>query len=241
MRGLKHFDWEAGVVIVVAATALALHLLHLVEIELVLTISMVALATILIRDLAREGREDRLAASVERIRDSVEHLQSATAPGAVLIGPQDLRATTEAFGRGAAGDMTWFNVCLLMFRPQALFDLLLRPAIENADVDSIQFVLDESERERWQEDVMPKVRKCQGAAKVLEPRWCDLHETVSFILAKNRDRGGIEGQLSFWGEPFMAETGGGSVPRYVFHLPPQSPLIGHLMDMDRKYRMVGRG
>ncbi|MCA9829387.1 MAG: hypothetical protein R3B97_02445 [Dehalococcoidia bacterium] len=240
MHRLKHFDWEAGVVIVVAVTALVLHLLHLVEVELVLTISMVALATILIRDLAREGREDRLAESVERIRNSVEHLQSATAPGAVLVGPQDLRAASEAFGRGAAGDMIWFNVCLLMFKPQVLFDLLLRPAIENADVHSIQFVLDERERDRWRDDVIPKVAKCQGAAKVLEPRWCDLHETVSFILGKSRIHGGMEGQLSFWGEPFMAETGGGSVPRYVFHLPSQSPLIGHLLEMDRRYRMAGK-
>jgi hypothetical protein len=27
--------------------------------------------------------------------------------------------------------MVWFNVCLLMFIPQVLFDDLLRPAIEN--------------------------------------------------------------------------------------------------------------
>ena len=182
-----------------------------------------------------------MSAPKRRVNHGISVSSSPSAPGAILVGPHDLRVAIESFARTAAGDMTWFNVCLLMFRPQVLFDLMLRPAIENDAVDSIQFVLDERERERWEQDVMPKVRRCNGAEKVREPRWCDLHETVSFILAKNRAHGSMEGQLSFWGEPFMAETGGGSVPRYVFNLPAQSPLIGHLVDMDRKYRMGGRG
>lgn len=44
--------------------------------------------------------------------------------------------------------MIWFNVCLLMFVPQDLFDSLLRPAIENPYVTSIRFILDERERIR---------------------------------------------------------------------------------------------
>ena len=41
--------------------------------------------------------------------------------------------------------MIWFNVCLLMFIPQSLFDTLLRPVIENPNVTSIQFILGEQE------------------------------------------------------------------------------------------------
>jgi hypothetical protein len=37
---------------------------------------------------------------------------------------------------------SWFHVCLSMFRPQPLFDTLLRPAVENPQVTSIQFILD---------------------------------------------------------------------------------------------------
>lgn len=237
MRNLRHFDWEAGVVAGVAVVAIALHLLHRVEIELVLTVSMIALATLLIRDLAREHREEGAQQRIANIEASVARVERAAAPGAILVGPQDLRSATEQFMRSATGQITCFNVCLLMFRPQALFDLMLRPAIENPRVTAIQFVLDQRERERWTADVLPKIARCRGHAKVMDPRWCELNETVSFIVAHGEGSGQMEGQLSFWGEPFMAETPGGGVPRYIFHLPPGSPLIPQLMDLDRKYRM----
>ena len=78
--------------------------------------------------------------------------------------------------------MLYFNVCLLMFRPQTLFDALLRPAIENPRVTAIQFILDESEKERWRDDVMPKIKACvcrlrenAAADLVPAPRKCIVH------------------------------------------------------------------
>jgi hypothetical protein len=68
------------------------------------------------------------------------------------------------------GHMVWFNVCQMMFRPQELFDCLLRPAVENPLVTRVEFVLDEAERMNWVEHVAPKLAECAGSGKVVEPR-----------------------------------------------------------------------
>ena len=133
--------------------------------------------------------------------------------------------------------MIWFNVCLLMFGPQTLFDTLLKPAIENPMVTSIQFILDTSERERWRASVMPKVAACSGREKVREPRWCNLHEAVSFILSEMQGTAATEAHLSFWGEPFMSRATGRNLPRYIFHVQGHSELIAQLIDLERVYRL----
>jgi hypothetical protein len=135
--------------------------------------------------------------------------------------------------------MVWFNVCLLMFVPQSLFDALLRPALDNPKVTAIQFILDQREAERWQTAVMPKLAASSNSGKVREPIWTELAESSSFILAENPE-GMQEAHLSFWGEPFMSHTPGGNLPRYVFHVQPQSELIPRLADMIRQYHLSGR-
>jgi hypothetical protein len=82
----------------------------------------------------------------------------------------------------------------------------------------IEFVLDTSEREHWQNDVVPKLAVCRGHEKVLEPRWCAMNESVSFVMTDHESDGHAEAQLSFWGEPFMAQVTGHEVPRYIFHV-----------------------
>jgi hypothetical protein len=135
--------------------------------------------------------------------------------------------------------MVWFNVCLMMLRPQELFDCLLRPAVENPQVTRIEFVLDEGERSNWRDHVVPKLAGCRGREKVLEPRWCALKESVSFVLADRESDGHAEAQVSFWGEPFMARTTGRDVPRYIFHVQAHSELVARLVELERTYR-VGR-
>ena len=104
--------------------------------------------------------------------------------------------------------MVWFNVCLLMFAPQSLFDVLLLLAIENPHVRSIQFILDRSEQERWRTVVLPKVAGCTEKEKVLDPHWCDLRESILFILAAVEPEGVMEADVRFWGEPFMVKVAG---------------------------------
>lgn len=235
-RRLRNIDWEAIAGIVAASVALVLHLLGLADQEVVLTVVLIILALLLLRDLRSEERDERVeevSAETHRLLTRIE--SGLTPPDALLVGPRQLRAASEAFAHAARGEMTWFNVCLLMFRPQALFDSLLRPAVDNPGVTGIQFVLDESERERWEADVLPKVRACTGAAKVREPRWVKLDESVSFILADNAS-GRTEAHLSFWGEPFMARTTAHDLPRYIFHVQAHSELIPRLIELERNYR-----
>ena len=64
---------------------------------------------------------------------------------------------------------------VLRCRPQALFDKLLRPAIDIPRVTNVQFVLDEGERERWVRDVIPKVDV---------PRWLEGRGTSGTLGAR---------------------------------------------------------
>lgn len=56
-----------------------------------------------------------------------------------------------------------------MYESQHLFDILLRPAIENSMARSVQFVLDESQKALWAYFVQPKIIHCTAYAKVREP------------------------------------------------------------------------
>ena len=235
--GFRAYDWDAIAGIVAAVAALVLHLLHVIETDVLLTIALVVLALLLFRDLRREADDEELMSRAARTEEGVAELLARASPAdVVLIGPRQLRASSEAFARDAHGDMVWFNVCLLMFRPQALFDALLRPALVNPAVSSIQFVLDESERPGWVNDVLPKADATGFASKLREPRWVPLkQEAVSFILADTA-ADSTEAHLSFWGEPFMSRQPGFDIPRFVFHVKSHSDLVPQLVEMERRYR-----
>jgi hypothetical protein len=90
-------------------------------------IFVVLMALLFIRDLRREHFTERIDASLGRMEAAINVLQANLAPpDAILVGPRQLRTVTENFSRRASGEMIWFHVCLLMFRPQSLFDMLLR-------------------------------------------------------------------------------------------------------------------
>ncbi len=237
MARLRQLDFEALAGLIAAIAALVLHLLHVADEGVLLAIVLVILALILLRDMRREDREDRETRAIEHSLAAIGDIRAAVLPpDTLLIGPAALREESARFSQRARGEMVWFNVCLSMFEPQALFDVLLRPAVENPQVTSVRFVLDEGERERWQNVVLPKVAACRGAASVAEPVWVSLDEAVSCILAET-DAGGVEALLSFWGEPFMARSSGRDVPRYIFHVQRRSELIGRLRDLERTYRL----
>jgi hypothetical protein len=153
-----------------------------------------------------------------------------------LVGPRQLRAVTEGFSTRARGEMVWFHVCLLMFKPQSLFNTLLRPAIENPSVTSVEFILDTTQQALWHQEVRPKIDACLGKAKVREPHWTTIRENISLILSDTGPGGSTECLMSFWGEPFMAYHTGGEVPRYIFHIQSHSELVPRLLELARNYR-----
>ena len=238
-RWFRKYDWDALAGIVAAAAALILHLLHVVQTEVMLMLTLVLVALLLLRQIRQEDRDERVEHAASRIESMIAELHGQMRPpDAVLVGPHDLRRASESFALQASGNMVWFNVCLMMFRPQQLFDVLLKPAVENPRVTRIEFLLDEGERDNWRTQVVPKLEACSGRAKVAEPHWCDLKESVSFILADRASDGRAEAQLSFWGEPFMARSTGRDVPRYIFHVQPHSELIPRLIELERTYRLA---
>lgn len=236
MKRLRQLDWEALAGITAATVALVLHLLHIAEQGVLLAVILVILALLMLRDLRRESRDEEELDAVRRISGSLLDLRSAIGmPEVTLVGPRQLRTESERFAREAHGDMIWFNVCLSMFEPQELFDVLLRPALENEGVTSVQFVLKPSEKRRWESAVLPKAAHTAGADRLAAPRWVELDENISFILARGRE-GQTEAHVSFWGEPFMAHRRGHDIPRYVLRVHANSSLIDRLEDLERSYR-----
>ena len=239
MKRLLRVEWAAIAGIVAALAALIMHFLHILEIDVLLMIFVVLMALLFIRDLRREYFTERIDTSLGRIEAAIKALQAnLVPPDAILVGPRQLRTVTESFATRAGGEMIWFHVCLLMFKPQPLFNTLLRSAIENPLVTSIQFILDQTQRELWQQEVQPKVDACPGKAKVREPHWTTIRENVSLILSDTGPEGATECLMSFWGEPFMAYHTGREVPRYIFHIQSHSELVPRLLELARQYRIA---
>lgn len=239
LKKLIFADWDAIAGIIAAVAALVMHFLHIINEEVLTTITVVLIALLFIRDLRRERTLEELQAGVESSSSALRSLQSSIMPpDAVLVGPASLRTVTESFALQAQGDMVWHNICLSMFKPQSLFDTLLRPAIDNPRVTSIQFILDKSQEEQWREYVLPKLDKCISSDKVKPPRWAVIEEPISMIISDIGSKGDRECLLSFWGEPFMATTSERSVPRYVFHVQSHSELMARLAEVERNYRFA---
>lgn len=233
------FDWEAVAGIIAAVAAIVMHLLHLVDQGVLITIAVVLIALLFIRDLRRDRSTEQTHANIEEMRTVLQSIKTnLLPPDVVLIGPTQLRVASERFAANAKGEMIWFHVCLSMFRPQPLFDTLLRPAIENPQVTTIQFILDENQKAFWESEVLPKVGACTGRDKVKPPHWTRIRESVSVILTDVGSTRGTEALLSFWGEPFMARTTERNVPRYIFYVQEHSELITRLVELARTYRFT---
>ncbi|HEY9051977.1 MAG TPA: hypothetical protein VIQ03_10565 [Gammaproteobacteria bacterium] len=234
LKKLLSYEWDAIAGILAAVAGIVLHLLHVVDEQVILPIVLALMALLFINFMRHTRNNELTAEEVERTGHTVRRIQSALKqPDILLVGPRHLRAVNEQFAHNMSGDAIWFNVCLSMYKPQQLFDALLRPAIENPMVSSIQFVLDESQKELWEGFVQAKIMSCTGHDKVREPSWRKLSKNISFILADSQQSGGVEALLSFWGEPFMAQSSSRDIPRYIFHVQKNSELLTHLADLER--------
>lgn len=235
------YEWDAIAGILAATAALILHLLNIVDESLLFSIVLALMALLFINFMRHTRNNERTAEQVELTQKMVARVQSSlSTPDVVLIGPRQLRIANEQFARNMRGEATLFNVCLSMYRTQPLFDALLRPAIENPLVTSIQFVLDESQQGLWQTEIFPKITACGGNGKLQEPHWCALSKNISFILADTQPEGAEEALLSFWGEPFMSQSTERNIPRYIFHIQAHSELLPHLVEVERNCRMRGQ-
>ena len=234
MKRILKYDWDAIAGIIAAVAAIVMHMLHIVEENVLLMISVVLIALLFFRDLRRERQSEHLDESLHQTEVTVkEILTHLSPPDAVLVGPLCIRQAMEDFSRQARNDMLWFHVCPIMFKRQELFDALLKTAIDNPSVKSIQFILDNSDKELWESEVVPKIKCCAGQNKIRETIWTSISGGVSAIISDINKDSKTECLLSFWGEPFMARTPGHNVPRYIFHVQSHSELVGRMVEVVR--------
>ena len=237
MKNYLKYDWDAIAGIIAAVAAILMHFLHLVESEVLLMIAVVLIALLFLRDLRRERDSEHLEACLQRTEISLHEILAQLHPSeVVLIGPQNIRQAMMDFSRKACREMLWFHICPLMFKRQSVFDDLLKTAIENPDVQSIQFIIDHGSRAIWEQEVAPKIQQCPSRGKVQEVIWASISGGVSAILADIEKAGKAECLLSFWGEPFMARMPGLNVPRYIFHVHNSSELISRMTEVVRSHR-----
>ena len=234
LKQFLKFEWDAIAGIIAAVIAIILHLLHIVDEQTILLI-LLALVGLLFINFLRHAKENEITAEkVTETAHRIKKIQGAIAPpDVILVGPRHLRSAHEQFLLNLSGETIWFNVCLTMYQTQPLFDALLKPVLENNKVTSIQFVLDKGQQQIWQQTVLPMIIACNARTKIREPLWRDLNNPVSFILGDSALSGETEALLSFWGAPFMAQTVGHEVPRYIFHVQRRSELLPHLEDLVR--------
>ncbi len=238
LKRLLKQDWDAIAGILAAIIALVLHLLHIADIDLILSIAIVMIALLLLRDFKRETQTEKLESTVEIIHSTVEDLKLAVkSPEVTLVGPSELNAASLGFAEKGHGEVVWYNVCLRMYRAQQPFDIMLKPFIENPDVTVLRFILDEGEKERWEQDVMPKIKAVRGHKKVEQPLWCKLKDPISFVIAETGEQGKAEALVSFWGEPFMAIGTDKNVPRYVLYVSAKSEMVSRLKEKERLCRV----
>lgn len=238
MKRFFSYDWDAVAGVLAAVAAIILHLLHIADEQIIMPIVLALMALLFINFMRHERNNERTAEQVVHIQHMMAKIKSSLAmPDVVLVGPRQLRAANEQFAHGMRGEAILFNVCLSMYRSQPLFDALLRPIIENSQVTTVQFVLDDSQKPLWEAEILPKINACDSGDKVALPRWCTLQRNISFILADTQPDGAAEALLSFWGEPFMAQSTERDIPRYIFHVQAHSELLAPLIELERNCRM----
>ncbi|MCS7015305.1 MAG: hypothetical protein NZM42_04200 [Gemmatales bacterium] len=238
MRHWLRFDWDVVGGIIAAVIAIILHLLHIVEASILLTIVLVLLAFLLLRSLRSEHQVETMDATLTRVRDAVREIQAGlTPPEVLLIGPDRLRRECARFVREARGEMVWFNMCCLMFRRDEIFELLIGSALQNPQVTALQFLLSTGEREGWRTWLGPRIRSHPQGGKLRDIRWLPDKQAISFILTEVGEAGQTEVLISFWGEPFMAMVTEHQVPRYVLRVRGHSDLLPRLTELVRQYRL----
>ncbi len=164
---LSKIEWDAVAGIVAAGIAIILHWLHIVDEETILLI-LLALVGLLFMNFLRHSEENRKTAEqVTHTLAKVDRIDAGIqTPDVILIGPRHLRARYTECLNDLGGETLWFNLCLSMYRTQPLFEALLKPAIDNPAVKSIQLVLSHDLQALWQEVVKGFVESSDSPGKV---------------------------------------------------------------------------
>ena len=233
LRYLLRIDWDVIAGIIAALVAMLLSFMGLVSETVGRGIILLLCALLLVRDLRGEAREHRMFDKLDVIKRHVATLAATTQADIHLVGPKKMRQEFADFATTVYGDVRWFNACCRMFRRQEVFDATLRPFLENPNVTAIHLMCRPEERQFWETDLLPKLKKCDQGHKVRPPLWGSIRTTVSFVLGDVDGDGKDEAVISIIEEPFAAANKGPAVPRFLIRVYSHCDLITPLEDMSR--------
>ncbi|WP_198926794.1 hypothetical protein, partial [Acidithiobacillus thiooxidans] len=116
-KRLLNLEWDAIAGVIAAVTAIVMELLHLIQGEVLLTLTVALIALLFLRDMRRERAMERLEGRLAAVQVSLREIEvGLLPPDAVLIGPNRIRKVSTEFLAHASGEMIWFNVCLTMYK-----------------------------------------------------------------------------------------------------------------------------
>ena len=230
-------DWDAFAGIIAAVVALMMHFLHVIEVDVLLSIALVLMALLFIRDLRRERDSEQLGAKVRGIEEGVSAIRASLhPPDAVLVGPVNLRKVSRRFSERAFGQMTWFHVCLSMFRTQELrhppetghrqsrrLGNLLHPGPQPEGSLAHRAPAQDPGVPWCEQGARAGLAGHQGE-RILHPLgWPGRRERRMPAQLLGRALHVIDGR---------------SVPRYIFDVQPGSELVTRFAEMERGYRLA---
>ena len=234
VRRILVFEWDVVAGAIAAVVAIFLSHFGVVSQVSVSGIVLLLSALLLIHMMRVEAHVHVVAENLGGVRQHVLDIEGKVGgTDVVVIPPLRIRQEFREFASRVQGELVWYNACCRMFRRQAVFDVTLRQLIDNPDVTAIRMVCAPREQAAWEADVVVKLRRCGGDAKVPVPVWGPLPPATSFLIGELRAERMPQALLVIMEEPFAAMSNGLGVPRYMFRVQNHSQLLPRMDEAAR--------
>jgi len=235
-KKLLKADWEIFAGLAAAIAVIVLKFLHLIHVETMLTLAIVMLAGLFLRELRRETVIDKFIEDIADIQMSVKQLTLAQADqGSSLITPAAMNVAMSTFSKRACGTCVFKHVSPFMFKKDANFNAFLKPMLERDAVNEVIFIIMHDEKETYDRYVRSKIDACEGGSKVAEVITADNPDANGIIACNCGLTEGFEALITFFSEPFMIKIGEHMVPKFALHVLPNSEVSNLVSDNVRRY------
>lgn len=222
-------------IVIASILGIVLHALHILPEAYVTSLILLLLALHAIHGATQASKDSEVH---KRLLDAAERIEE---PDVRLLNTEEVFERGRDLALNNKGEMWWFNTPLGI-RNDAVFERILKPAIENPNTSKIVFILDKKFKTIWEEEVEPKIDKCKSKEKVETPRFRSIDEKTAFrMIDTDPGRGLKEAHVTFLEKPFTykAEREEPAIfyPRYALQVKSHSKLIQDLKDMFLGYTL----
>jgi hypothetical protein len=236
VKKLLKTDWEIVAGLLAAVGVIVLKFLHIVDEETMLTLAIVLLAGLFLRELRRELVFDKFAENLNEIEASVKQLTVHYADqGSTLVTPSAMNDSMCAFSQRAKGVCVFKHVSPFMFNKVSHFNGFLKPMLEHDAVSEVIFIINDDEKDDYNRYVKAKIDTCDGATKVAEVITAENTDGNGIIAFNCGLSEGFEALITFFSEPFMVKYNENWVPKFAMHVLPDSEVAKIISDNIRKY------